>query len=161
MDRKILEELVNQGLTLAKIAKQLNCSVSTIRYWLGVFELKTLRGLIKNKYFCLDCSTEDITRFSKGRYSLCNKCRNKFHIKKGRKYKTLAIEYKGGCCIHCGYNKCQAALQFHHRNPSEKDPKWSTMKNWTFESKKSELDKCDLVCANCHAEIHHTQKNLE
>jgi hypothetical protein len=33
----------------------------------------------------------------------------------------MAIAYKGGECSICGYNKCVAALEFHHLNPSEKD----------------------------------------
>lgn len=37
----------------------------------------------------------------------------------------------------------------------EKNPNWRKMKNWTFERVKKELDKCDLVCSNCHDEIHY------
>lgn len=33
----------------------------------------------------------------------------------------MAIDYKGGKCSVCGYNKCRAALEFHHTNPNEKD----------------------------------------
>jgi hypothetical protein len=48
-----------------------------------------------------------------------------------------------------------AALDFHHKNPNEKDPNWRLMRNWTFERIKDELEKCLLVCRNCHAEIHY------
>ena len=70
-----------------------------------------------------------------------------------RQRKLEAIEYKGGKCERCGYNKCIQALDFHHINPKEKD---FTISGGTksFESLKSELDKCILVCKNCHSEIH-------
>ena len=71
-----------------------------------------------------------------------------------RKLKTLAVEYKGGRCTICGYCNCQAALDFHHNDPSQKDPNWNKMRRWSFDRVKRELDKCKLVCKNCHAEMH-------
>lgn len=65
--------------------------------------------------------------------------------------KKKAVEYKGNKCSMCGYDKCLTALEFHHVIPNEKDGYKS---NWTFERNKQELDKCILVCANCHREIH-------
>jgi hypothetical protein len=75
---------------------------------------------------------------------------------KGKERKKLLVEYKGNCCSVCGYNKSIRALQFHHRNPDEKSFELSSneikSKNWELVLK--EADKCDLVCANCHCEIH-------
>ena len=65
--------------------------------------------------------------------------------------KQKAVDYKGGKCSVCGYCKCLTALEFHHTNPDEKDGYNS---HWTFERNIPELDKCILVCANCHREIH-------
>jgi hypothetical protein len=42
------------------------------------------------------------------------------------------IEYKGGCCVRCGYDKYQGALEFHHLNPKEKDFNPSRLKNYSF-----------------------------
>ena len=65
------------------------------------------------------------------------------------------VDYKGGCCLICGYNKYMGALEFHHLNPKEKDFNLSHMKKYTFDDRiKNELDKCILVCSNCHREIH-------
>lgn len=69
-----------------------------------------------------------------------------------RKKKEL-VEYKGGCCEKCGYNKSIEVLQFHHLNPNEKDFTISG-KSYSIERLKKEVDKCILVCANCHIEIH-------
>lgn len=66
--------------------------------------------------------------------------------------KRRAIEYKGGACNICKYSKCEAALTFHHPNPQEKELSISEGSSW--DSIVRELDKCDLLCANCHAEVH-------
>lgn len=71
-----------------------------------------------------------------------------------RHLKRQAIAYKGGACVDCGYTKCAEALQFHHRNPQEKDFRIGSGLTKSWARLKAELDKCDLVCANCHAERH-------
>lgn len=85
---------------------------------------------------------------------ICKKCTSE---KENEHYKILklrAIEYKGGKCCSCGYNKYFGALDFHHRNPKEKDFLLSRHRSFSFEKIKSELDKCDLLCKNCHSELH-------
>ena len=57
-----------------------------------------------------------------------------------------------GCCV-CGYRKSHAALCFHHRDPSTKSFELSkTPKSWR--STRREIAKCDVMCLNCHAELH-------
>jgi len=75
--------------------------------------------------------------------------------KRRKKIRLMAIAYKGGSCEICGYNRCLEALEFHHRDPSKKDFSISE-KGYTRSWKKvrDEIDKCLLVCANCHREIH-------
>ena len=68
--------------------------------------------------------------------------------------KLDAIKYKGGKCTKCGYDKCHAAMQFHHRDPSQKEFDWSYLRKRSVEAIRLELDKCDLVCCRCHVEIH-------
>jgi 5-methylcytosine-specific restriction endonuclease McrA len=74
--------------------------------------------------------------------------------KRRRKIKTLAIEYKGGKCQVCGYDKYPGALDLHHMDYKDKDFGIAD-KGYTrsWEKVKAELDKCVLVCANCHREI--------
>jgi predicted HNH restriction endonuclease len=75
--------------------------------------------------------------------------------KRRKKVRLMAIEYGGGSCRICGYQKCNRALSFHHKDPSKKDFGLSAQgltRAWA--KTKSELDKCILVCANCHMEIH-------
>jgi hypothetical protein len=68
--------------------------------------------------------------------------------------KLKLMEYKGGVCEKCGYNKkIPSAYHFHHENPDEKEFGICS-KSLSFEKLKIEVDKCILVCAVCHAEIH-------
>lgn len=72
-----------------------------------------------------------------------------------RRMRLQAIEYGGDQCQICGYKKCLRSLSFHHKDPSQKDFGLSARgltRSW--EKTKKELDKCILVCANCHMEIH-------
>ena len=75
--------------------------------------------------------------------------------KKRKALRKKAVEYKGGKCEICGYCKCAEALEFHHKDSSKKDFGISG-KGYTrsWEKVKEELDKCVLLCANCHREVH-------
>ena len=68
--------------------------------------------------------------------------------------KKILVEYKGGECQRCGYNKCISALEFHHLDPSTKEFGLTGNTNG-IERQKKEADKCILLCANCHREEHH------
>ena len=73
-----------------------------------------------------------------------------------RKLKLKAVAYKGGRCEGCGYNKCIDALTFHHLVPSRKDFPIPNMYRYNWEEKVvPELDKCVLLCMNCHMERHY------
>jgi hypothetical protein len=91
------------------------------------------------------------------------KCKNKFHTKKKRRnLKLQAIEYKGGKCEKCGYDKCVEALEFHHLDPNEKEFGISKTGNtYSWEKIKNEIDKCSLLCANCHREVHAEKLNVD
>ena len=66
--------------------------------------------------------------------------------------KLRAVEYKGGKCQRCGYSAYYGALEFHHRDPSQKDFTIGHV-NRKWDNIVAELDKCDLLCANCHREV--------
>ncbi len=86
----------------------------------------------------------------------CKKCNNIVSRKKRLDYKKLVVNYMGGQCIRCGYNKCLAALEFHHLDPNEKEfsvSRISVTINLTEKAKK-ELAKGILLCSNCHREEH-------
>ena len=71
-----------------------------------------------------------------------------------RSMKIQAIKLLGGKCSICGYDKCIDALEFHHKNPSEKDFKLGSENTISWKEYKNEALKCIVVCSNCHKEIH-------
>jgi hypothetical protein len=84
------------------------------------------------------------------------KCKNKqFVTKRRRKVKVLAVQHLGGKCQMCGYDKCIGALEFHHKNPGEKDFQISSGRTISLQKILAEVDKCMLLCSNCHREAHH------
>ena len=70
-----------------------------------------------------------------------------------RKNVALIKEEAGGKCCICGYNKCIAALDFHHLDPNSKEG-GVIGTTASLEKQREEAKKCILVCANCHREIH-------
>lgn len=87
-------------------------------------------------------------------HSECKYCWNERTKQTQLRIKKEMIAYKGGCCSVCGYDKHYSALEFHHLDPSQKEI--AIAKATSFKAIKSELDKCILVCANCHREIHYS-----
>ena len=115
--------------------------------------------LRKPKRFCKECGKELSHNNVSG---ICRDCHpHRTQIDRQREYrksrKKVLVEYKGGKCQRCGYDKCLEALEFHHRDPSEKDysvASSSARKKYDLASDKKEVDKCDLLCSNCHKEVH-------
>jgi hypothetical protein len=81
----------------------------------------------------------------------CRKCAIEQTTLYRQKKKQFLVEYKGGKCENCGYSKSVKALTFHHLG----------IKNFTIRTKiyyslqklKKEVDKCVLLCFNCHMEL--------
>lgn len=87
-------------------------------------------------------------------HTVCIKCTKKQTLKRQRNSKKLCIEHKGYSCEKCGYNQCDAVMEFHHKNPNEKDFSIGTKHSAFNDVIRKELDKCILLCANCHREEH-------
>ena len=85
----------------------------------------------------------------------CKECKKEY-VKKIRRFnKEKAIILKGGKCFNCGYDKCNSALEFHH--VYEDDKLFSISENSVLSWKRieKELEKCVLLCSNCHRELHY------
>ncbi len=100
-----------------------------------------------------------ITGFSKANIS--------YHLGVGQKAKTILrkriqkntaketlVALKGGKCERCGYDKCIQALEFHHLDPTQKEFNLSTLRGGAIKHSLIEIEKCILLCSNCHKEEH-------
>ncbi|MFA5558900.1 MAG: hypothetical protein WDA59_05520 [Methanofastidiosum sp.] len=89
-------------------------------------EIKQLQG--KNRTRCSGCNTK-IRRY---------------------RAKLAAIAYLGGKCERCGWEGPVAGYTFHHKDPTQKEFNISMVANKSWLVIKEELDKCELLCQNCH-----------
>jgi len=178
MKEEILK-LRKEGLTYEEIRKQIGCSKATISYHCRKNDLSNPNGvkipseeekLLMQEYYneCGSC-IKTSQKFGWSKSTVLKYVKTEKHEKLSdeefRKMKSAnviswrqrtklkLIEYKGGKCQKCQYDKCVQALEFHHLNPKEKDFTISG-KSWSFEKLKKESDKCVLVCNRCHTEIH-------
>jgi hypothetical protein len=90
--------------------------------------------------------------------SYCKSCNLANTLERQQSFKKECVNYKGGKCKFCGYNRCIGALEFHHRDPNQKDFTIAHLRLTSWKKNESkiklELDKCDLLCSNCHREQH-------
>lgn len=98
-----------------------------------------------------------MTKQDKRKYSDRKQYLIKAVHKRRKKIRQMAVNYKGGRSERCGYDRCMDALEFHHHDPALKDFSISS-KGYTrsWQKVKEELDKCLILCANCHRELHST-----
>ena len=108
----------------------------------------------KQKLTCTICSRIYEYHHSDSKSHTKTKCNSCLVNIRRFEIKIKCLEYKGGCCSRCGYNKSKRALSFHHLDESKKDFTISGKHCHSWERIRKELDKCILVCSNCHMEIH-------
>ena len=100
-------------------------------------------------------NADKIKENNKAYYKKNKELLNASSVQRHRENRQWAVDQAGGCCSHCGYNKYLGALDFHHINPKEKDLNYNALFGRTRENIKEEIDKCILLCSNCHREEHH------
>jgi hypothetical protein len=141
MEKDILEKYINECRTLRDIAKLTNKCVTSVRYWLKKYKLKTYKSVKKINTICKVCGKK-----TKDGRMFCGYCSTKINRLRQR---IALIKYKGGKCIKCGYSDNISVLEFHHKDPKKKDfVLGAGVKSWS--KMKKEVDKCDLYCSNCH-----------
>jgi transposase len=158
----LLESLVETGLSTQQIAEQLGVTRTTVRKWLCEYGLRTQWSQRRQALaagedsLVLHCRRHGLSTFkrrAKGGY-LCTKCRSEAVTRRRRKIKRILVAEAGGRCALCGYERCMAALEFHHRDPSQKRFTLSQRGvTRSLEKAREEATKCVLLCGNCHAEV--------
>ena len=110
-------------------------------------------NLCQEKKPCSDFYTNGKYPSGKQKYKpKCKKCEYSFDLERLRE--VIRAFYGELKCQRCGYANYAGALECHHRRPSEKDFEICKMKTFSEDRIKRELAKCDLLCANCHREVH-------
>jgi len=105
-------------------------------------------------FTCRTCGIEGEENFYKTAKYQCKKCWNQRTYKTGiDKINKLKSEL-GGCCARCGYDKYLGALEFHHLDPTVKEFALGHKRGLSEEALRKEINKCILLCANCHREEH-------
>jgi 5-methylcytosine-specific restriction endonuclease McrA len=166
IDRGALEAAVEEGLTLRGMAEKLDRDISTVRYWLRRYGMRATGGARRRearearrlglRHIERHCAKHGVTRFAlenRGTYR-CMKCRGEDVSAWRRRAKKRLVDEAGGRCQLCGYDRYMGALQFHHVDPSAKSFPLS-MRGCTrsIAELRAEAAKCQLLCANCHAEV--------
>jgi predicted transcriptional regulator len=172
MKKEKLQELLKLDMSQRDIAKHLNVSQTTIKYWLKKFELKTTKAILNKIDFvnelkyCNNCKCKKKLDFfykknvgSHGTFSSwCKECTNKRSTEKARLMKLRMVNYKGSMCERCKLHLNDTHLsvfEFHHTDKTTKDRDFTnTIKSHTWERVKKEIDKCKLLCSNCHRIVH-------
>lgn len=181
MEDDILK-LRNEGLTYDEIVNKLSCSKSTVSYYcrkngISIYDnsfkninniLLKMQNFYNEGHSIREVAKEfNVTIYSSKKYLITRKrifLKNDIDKKQSKvkgviywrqRAKLKLIEYKGGKCQveSCGYNRSVWSLGFHHIDPKNKDFNVSG-RTIAFEKMKKEIDKCVLVCNNCHGEIH-------
>lgn len=165
IEKHSLEKYILEGLSQRQIAAAESCSQSTIKYWLRVHSVKTdyqTKKAYTTKIAEHECKTHGMTDWvwiTSSKQYRCRQCRID-SVKRGRhKLKKALLDHLGGKCTLCGYDKSSRALHFHHKRREDKEFEMArliSLRSW--DRAFSEAEKCELVCANCHAEL---EENLE
>lgn len=119
---------------------------------------------------CLTCASALTGNQRKFCSLLCKNRNNNNIFQNYRKQQERAFERKlllvneaGGCCVRCNYSKNLAALCFHHLDSNVKEFSLTSreLSNNNLAKLRSEAAKCQLLCSNCHMEVHHPAYHLE
>ena len=166
LDRHQLERLVAGGASISEMALELGCTVGLVRRHLARHGLTSRQsdnrdaargavatGALSVALRCRHHGTTDHVLEGRGSYR-CKQCRGDRVAERRRAVKRVLVEEAGGCCVLCGYDRCEAALQFHHVDPHAKEFHLSRQGvTRSLERARAEAAKCVLLCATCHAEV--------
>ena len=114
---------------------------------------------------CFKCKTEkgkkEFTSSPKrpdGLYAYCKKCTREYKTNRRIEMKKKLNKYKKTLrCKICGFSDWRA-LTFHHKNPDQKTGDVSDIIRSSWKAAKKEIEKCDVLCSNCHAIEHYERK---
>jgi len=137
-------------IPLSEISKKIDRTIKSIKHKASRLELSRIK-IPHNK----PKNTKHRNIVDKNYY---NKNKGKIYNKKKERIKKTKIELMnllGGKCKKCGYKKCVNALEFHHKEKNKEGHLSKIIKNVSKNKALKEANKCILLCANCHRELHY------
>jgi hypothetical protein len=178
--RERLQELVDDGLSIAQIATDLRLSKGTVRHWLAKYGLQTVLARSRTRRrealetvirasvlpppkVTLTCPLHGEAEFVRegSGYYRCGQCRSESVSRHRRRLKAMLVAEAGGRCVICGYDRLARALEFHHVDPASKAFTLSRRGvTLSIEALRAEARKCVLLCSNCHAEVESDARKL-
>jgi len=127
-----------------------------------------IRRSFSHRRFCLECSPFDQHNTSRAPISTTDPARaaalrrgrrlaswTRYGRDRRRRFKARLLAIFGARCTDCGYERCTAALEFHHRQAGTKEFGIGAFTG-SWSRALDEAAKCDLLCANCHRRRHVT-----
>jgi transposase-like protein len=173
IEREELRALVDSGASVSTISKALQLSNTTVRHWLRKYGLETqassdrrigkaarAAGHLTVRRVCRHHGLTNFWLEGRGAFR-CLMCRSEAVVRRRRKLKEILVDEAGGACAICGYDAWIGALQFHHRDPSQKLFEVSGRGvTRSLERARDEARKCVLLCSNCHAEVEAGRKSI-
>jgi len=163
IEREALAALVERGLSTTEIAAELGRHPRIVAAWLREFGLETSEAVRRRQGqvrpdtrrlgVCERHGEGEFVARSEGGWR-CVRCRSEQVAASRRRRKAQLVAEAGGRCLICGYDRCVAALQFHHLDPSAK--RFGVAHRGFARSlarARDEAAKCVLLCSNCHAEV--------
>jgi transposase-like protein len=165
IERELFTAIVACGLPVRDMAEAMGVSPTTVRYWLRRYELTTGPAQRRAKVAAAAANGEQHVELSCDRHGptrhnrradgyRCARCEAERVTAWRQRTKQRLVEEAGSACVLCGYDRCLAALQFHHVDPSQKSFALSHGGSArSIRRAREETQKCVLLCANCHAEV--------
>jgi transposase-like protein len=163
VDESELRTLADRGAAVAEMAEAVDRNPSTIRYWLKRYGIESTdrrrrRGRCDgdSRFATFDCKRHGTTEFVlEGRgYYRCKRCRSEAVVRRRRAIKRQLVAEAGGACVACGYSRWLGALQFHHVEAGLKQFHLAQGGySRSIARSRAEMQKCVLLCANCHSEV--------
>lgn len=146
---EILKEEYLSKKYIGEIAKKLNRSVRSIQHKTTRMGLSRLPVKIKHES---DRKSINKKYYDKHKKEVYRRKRERL-----REYKLELLKIFGEKCAVCGYNRCIAALEFHHKGKDNELNIKKALHHLSRQKALKEAEKCIILCANCHREVHHKE----
>ena len=148
-EEKYLRETYSSRIPLEKIAEKLGRTIRSIQRKAQELKISRPRKIFDVEKLKIRQKRADEKYYLKNSKEIYQKKKIRRHL-----IKEEIVFLRGGKCEICGYNKCISALEFHHKTEDKDNHLAIIIKNASKEKVLKEVEKCILLCANCHRELH-------